>query len=140
MEFSLSEPVVADAGLLVAEYVLNLVLAGLFLWVTLVLYAKRVKYKQRWEQSKEAHVLDVNNRNDRIVALTEVKSDLTMKNNNLNTHKKSLEKTNETMRINAMMVLDRWMNAETQTQTLNGNLEDKDAELNRRHNQINTMH
>ena len=120
--------------------VLNLLLAAGFLYVTLVLYAKRVKYKERWDNQREAHVLDVQNRNERIEGLEGVKTDLTMKVESLNTQRKTLEKDVETLRLNNMMTLDRWMNAETQKQTLAGNLEDKDAELMRRHNQINTMH
>lgn len=120
--------------------VINLLLAVIFTGVTLTLYAKRVKFKEFYEVEKESHESTRNNLGDKINALETEKTHLITERDNLTRDNKELQSRLDTVKNSYKEAMDQYLKADAERQTLLAKNEEKDNELQRRHQQIDNMH
>lgn len=120
--------------------IVNVVMAILFAGFQVTLYAKRVKFKDRWKNEVASKATMEKKKNVEIADLTQTKNTLTRDNDQLISTVKELKSTNQTLRANYREYLTKELESSARAELAQTKLNEADAELDRRHTQIDTMH
>ncbi len=118
----------------------NLFLAIVFATVTVALYAKRVKYMDKWNEEKLLREKDNGARDKMIADLNTQHVNLLRTNDALDGSNKEQASIIDNLKNLNKEATDRFLLAETQRQTTEAKVEVQDRELKRRHDNIDTMH
>lgn len=120
--------------------IINLVFAIAFCFMSLTLYAKRVDFKGKWEEEKEAHRRTKEDKDREISSLKNEVAGLTKALEVAKRDVKEFAGKNEELQEQLKQKTDELFDVRAQRDLLVERGEAKDEELKRRHEQINRMH